>query len=96
MILFANDGPDALTIALIVGCVIALIITLVIFLVFINYFRWWIQSKTTGAGVSMFDLLGMTFRKVSPNVIVPSTIMAVQAGMARRSKRTTSPAATSA
>ena len=49
--------------------------------VFARYFRFWIQSKTTGAGIGIFDLLGMTFRKVNPRVIVRSKIMAVQAGM---------------
>jgi len=49
--------------------------------VFARYFRLWIQSKTTGAGITIFDLLGMTFRKVNPEVIVRSKIMAVQAGI---------------
>lgn len=46
-----------------------------------RYFRLWIQSLTTGAGIGIFDLLGMTFRKVNPTVIVRSKIMAVQAGL---------------
>ena len=49
--------------------------------VFARYFRLWIQSVTTGAGIGIFDLLGMTFRKVNPTVIVRSKIMAVQAGI---------------
>jgi len=49
--------------------------------VFIRYFRFWIQSKTTGAGIGIFDLLGMTFRKVDPKVIVRAKVMAVQAGL---------------
>ncbi|HEX3727491.1 MAG TPA: flotillin-like protein FloA [Pirellulales bacterium] len=49
--------------------------------VFARYFRLWIQSITTGARISIFDLLGMTFRKVNPTVIVRSKIMAVQAGL---------------
>jgi uncharacterized protein YqfA (UPF0365 family) len=49
--------------------------------VFTRYFRFWIQSVTTGAGIGIFDLLGMTFRKVNPAVIVRSKIMAVQAGI---------------
>ena len=82
MMLFAQAPElEPWTIALIVGCVVGLIVMLVIFAVFMNYFRWWIQSITTGAGVSMFDLIGMTFRKVNPNVIVRSKIMAVQAGL---------------
>ena len=49
--------------------------------VFARYFRLWIQSLTTGARIGIFDLLGMTFRKVNPTVIVRSKIMAVQAGL---------------
>ena len=54
---------------------------LVVFAVFTRYFRFWIQSVTTGAGIGIFDLLGMTFRKVDPRVIVRTKIMAVQAGL---------------
>ena len=49
--------------------------------VFARFFRWWVQSWTTGAGIGILDLLGMTFRKVNPDVIVRSKIMAVQAGI---------------
>ena len=35
--------------------------------VFARYFRLWIQSVTTGARIGIFDLLGMTFRKVNPD-----------------------------
>ena len=52
----------------------------------------WIQSVTTGAGIGIFDLLGMTFRKVNPTVIVRSKIMAVQAGHRRTSTGITSKA----
>lgn len=63
-----------------VGLISAVII-LVIFGVFALYFRLWIQSFLTRAGISLFDLVGMTFRKVSPKVIVRTKIMAVQAGL---------------
>ncbi len=89
MILFAQD-INPLTVVLIVVCVVALIVMLVIFAIFVNYFRWWIQSVTTGARVSLFDLVGMTFRKVNPNVIVRSKIMAVQAGLDEKSTGITS------
>ena len=36
------------------------------FAIFARYFRLYIQSVTTGAGIGIFDLLGMTFRKVDP------------------------------
>jgi len=57
------------------------LILLVIVGVFIKYFRLWIQSVTTGARISIWDLLGMSFRKVKPEIIVQCKIMAVQAGI---------------
>ena len=75
---------------------------LIFLAVFTRFARLWIQSVTTGAGIGIFDLLRMTFRKVNPTVIIRSKIMAVQAGLdedeghhaPRRSKPTTWPAAT--
>src|SRR4051812_50178465 len=79
MHLFAAD-IDPLMIATIFIVFVVLIAGLIMFVVFARYFRLWIQSITTGARIGIFDLLGMTFRKVNPTVIVRSKIMAVQAG----------------
>ncbi len=82
--LFAAPPPAAdntYQLLIIAGVVIGLFIGVIILAVFARYFRLWIQSKTTGAGISIFDLLGMTFRKVNPAAIVRSKIMAVQAGI---------------
>jgi uncharacterized protein YqfA (UPF0365 family) len=65
----------------IVGLIVVLIVGLVILAIFASYFRLWIMSVTTGAGIGIFDLLGMTFRKVNPHVIVRGKIMLVQAGL---------------
>ena len=54
---------------------------IVVFGVLFSYFNWWIQSFLTGAKVKIWDLIGMTFRKVRPSIIVPSKIMGVQAGL---------------
>ena len=78
MMLVAQETAQLITIVVVVAVVIFM---LVAFWIFASYFRLWIQSKTTGAGIGIFDLLGMTFRKVRPTVIVRSKIMAVQAGM---------------
>ena len=59
----------------------AIFVALVFFAIFARYARMWIQSVTTGAGIGIFDLLRMTFRKVNPSIIVRSKIMAVQAGL---------------
>lgn len=66
---------------LIAGIVVVILILIVFLAIFARYFRWWIQSFLTKAGIGFFDLLGMTFRKVNPNVIVRSRIMSVQAGL---------------
>ena len=80
MYLLAQE-PDIGMLLSVVGSIIVLVILLVIFPVFARYFRLWIQSVLTGAGVSIWDLIGMTFRKVNPTVIVRTKIMAVQAGI---------------
>jgi uncharacterized protein YqfA (UPF0365 family) len=72
---------DFMQIATIIVILVLLVIGLILFAVFARYFRLWIQSVTTGAGIGIFDLLGMTFRKVNPTIIVRSKIMAVQAGL---------------
>ena len=81
--------PAPLAIASVIVVFIVLIFGIVLLTVFTRYFRLWIQSKTTGAGIGIFDLLGMTFRKVSPSVIVRTKIMAVQAGLGERDGVTT-------
>ncbi|MCA9230632.1 MAG: flotillin-like protein FloA [Planctomycetales bacterium] len=69
-----------LAVWLVIGFAIIIAI-LVLFVVFAQYARLWIQSVTTGAGIGIFDLIRMRFRKMNPSVIVRSKIMAVQAGL---------------
>jgi len=54
---------------------------LVVFAVMARYLRLWVQSVASGAGIGLFDLVAMSFKKVNPAVIVRSKIMAVQAGL---------------
>src|SRR5262245_13334282 len=77
--LIAAVPAAQLVILLAIG--IGVVVMLVFFAIFARYFRLWIQSITTSARIGIFDLLGMTFRKVNPTVIVRSKIMAVQAGL---------------
>ena len=74
-------AADLTNIAWIIGLCLLVLLGLIFLAIFARYFRLWIQSVTTGAGIGIFDLLGMTFRKVNPTVIVRSKIMAVQAGL---------------
>jgi uncharacterized protein YqfA (UPF0365 family) len=54
---------------------------LMIFAMLARYLRLWLQSYASSAGIGLFDLVAMSFKKVSPTVIVRSKIMAVQAGL---------------
>jgi len=83
MNLFAQQQPDVnyWQIGAILLIIIVILFVLFILIVFARFFRWWMQSWMTGAGIGILDLLGMTFRKVNPDVIVRSKIMAVQAGI---------------
>jgi uncharacterized protein YqfA (UPF0365 family) len=64
-----------------IGAAIALLFLLAVTVIFARYFRLWIQSVTTGAGIGIIDLVRMTLRKVNPTVITRTKIMAVQAGL---------------
>jgi uncharacterized protein YqfA (UPF0365 family) len=54
---------------------------LLLFAVLARYLRLWLQSYASSAGIGLFDLVAMSFKKVNPTVIVRSKIMAVQAGL---------------
>lgn len=79
--LIAQNELTLFQILSIVAVLVVLFVILALLGLFLSYFRWWVQSFLTGAGVSFWDLIGMTFRKVKPDVIVRSKIMAVQAGL---------------
>lgn len=83
-------AQEPLQVAGIFLAIVAFIIILILFFVFMRFFRLWIQAKTTNAKISIFDLLGMTFRKVNPSVITRTKIMAVQAGLDEASTGITS------
>ncbi len=80
--LLAQDNElNPTTVIVVAVALIILFFLMIIAAVFLSYFRWWVQAFFTGAKVSFWDLIGMSFRKVKAGVIVPSKIMAVQAGL---------------
>ena len=54
-----------------------------------KYANLWLQAKMTSASISILELVGMSFRKVNPNIIVRSKIMAYQAGLSEKDGMTT-------
>jgi uncharacterized protein YqfA (UPF0365 family) len=88
--LLAQNQPNNLWLFITLAITIfALIMVLVVLLIFAQYFRWWIQSFLTGAGISIWDLMGMTFRKVNIGTVVKAKIMAIQAGLGNDPELTT-------
>ncbi len=59
-----------------------LLLGLLIFsVVLISFFRLWLRALLSGASVSLASLIGMSLRRINPNVIVDSRIMAVKSGL---------------
>ena len=81
MLFAAGDIDQIFAIGAMVVAVVVLFMVLIVFAVFANYLRLWLQSFFSRAGITIWDLIGMTFRKVNKDVIVKSKIMAVQAGL---------------
>lgn len=81
MLLFAQGGLEVATIVTLICSMFAIIVGLIVLAILGNYFRLWILSVMTGAGVTLWDLIGMSFRRVPPKVIVRARLMAVQAGL---------------
>lgn len=60
---------------------VGVLVALIIFGVFIRYFQLYIQSLTTRANIGLFEMVGMSFQKVSAAVIVRAKVQAVKAGL---------------
>jgi len=60
---------------------LAIFAAVIVFAFVARYLRLWVQSYASSAGIGLFDLVAMSFKKVNPTVIVRSKIMAVQAGL---------------
>jgi uncharacterized protein YqfA (UPF0365 family) len=65
----------------IVVAVFAVIVTVAVMLFALQFFSLWLQAFMSNARVSVYDLIGMRFRKVDARIIVMSKIRAVKAGL---------------
>lgn len=73
-------SPAALSGPAIIVLLITGLLLLAFIWIFAIFFKPWIQSKLTHAGISLWDLVAMKIRRVDPRVIVRARIMAVQTG----------------
>src|ERR687886_695307 len=84
-----NPVPTPWSTYVVLGIIAIALFSLVACIFFAKYFNLWIQAKMTDANVGILELVGMSFRKVNPNIIVRSKIMAFQAGIAEKDGVTT-------
>jgi uncharacterized protein YqfA (UPF0365 family) len=75
----AQTVPVVITLAM---AVVFLLVTFAILIVFLRTFRPWMQATMTGTPVSVFDILGMRFRRIDVNAVLKALIMTRQAGVA--------------
>jgi uncharacterized protein YqfA (UPF0365 family) len=66
---------------MILGVVIVLALFLLVAVVVAMYGRIWIQAYASRANVSIWSLVGMSFRRVNARIVVQGKIMAMQAGI---------------
>jgi uncharacterized protein YqfA (UPF0365 family) len=78
-ILAAGDNPDAIVLLLIV--IVAGVILLIAAGMMWRFGALWIQSQLSGAPIGMFELVGMSLRKVNPTMITQARIMSKKAGI---------------
>lgn len=60
---------------------VAVLVLFILSIVVLRYASLWIQAYMTKADVSIFDLIGMSLRRVDSRTIVRTKIMATQAGI---------------
>jgi uncharacterized protein YqfA (UPF0365 family) len=62
-----------------IGIGVLLLILLVVLIFVLRFLNLWIQAYFSKAQISLFELVGMSLRKINPSVIVRAKISAVQA-----------------
>jgi uncharacterized protein YqfA (UPF0365 family) len=60
---------------------ILILFIVVVLLVLLKFLNLWIQAYMSGTPIGLFQLVGMSLRKVNPTVIVRAAISATQAGL---------------
>jgi uncharacterized protein YqfA (UPF0365 family) len=59
----------------------ALVLLVLLVLVLLRFLNLWVQAYMSGTKIGLFQLVGMSLRKVNPTVIVRGAISATQAGL---------------
>jgi uncharacterized protein YqfA (UPF0365 family) len=71
----------AMNMPLVFGVGVLIVFGTIALLVFLNYGGLWFQAYMSSANVTLWSLIGMSFRRVNARLIVQGKIMAIQAGI---------------
>ncbi len=80
LFVLAAQNDDSMSLILVGGAVFALFAVVVAIIIFM-YGGIWFQAYMSNANISIWSLVGMTFRRVNTRLIVHGKIMAMQAGI---------------
>ena len=80
-ILFADAPIPAPQLWMLIVAFFAVVAVILVFVVVVNYGKPWFQAYMSNARVTIWNLIGMSLRKVDANVVVKAKIMALQAGI---------------
>ncbi|HZN41693.1 MAG TPA: flotillin-like protein FloA [Planctomycetota bacterium] len=75
--MLSQTSTDLMT-WILIGLIVLLIVLVIVLLKFINL---WIQAYFSGTRIGLFQLVGMSLRKINPTVIVRGAIASTQAGL---------------
>ncbi|MGN6627144.1 MAG: flotillin-like protein FloA [Tepidisphaeraceae bacterium] len=75
-----SDADFGSTVTLAVAGLVVLVLLVVIVMAF-SFIKLYVQALTSGARVSFIQLVGMSLRKINPNLIVAARIQATRAGL---------------
>jgi uncharacterized protein YqfA (UPF0365 family) len=64
-----------------IGIGFVLLLFIVVFIVVLNYMSLWARSVFSRAGIGLIDLVRMSIRGISPNVILTARIMSTKSGL---------------
>ena len=79
MNLLAENSTGDLILGAVV--IVVIIVFIVLFFMAFSFIKLYVQAMVSGARVGFLDLVGMSLRKINPNLIVAARIQATRAGL---------------
>jgi uncharacterized protein YqfA (UPF0365 family) len=79
--LLALQTSTAVKMGWLVGAIVVGFLLFIVLILFLMHLNLWVRCITARAGIGFFELVGMTLRKVPPQVIVEAKINVVKAGI---------------